>query len=143
MGRLAPEEEPLEAQPDEETVTLGPDEGEEDEMTPAESPSWKKKRRDRCESDSDTLEDLQLWQEQEEYLPEVLPPEVLGSNVQLDPPGAAFHFCAGCNEQQFAHGRCGEGSSLHGGRAGSCGPESGGAPPTGWKRTGNGPCHCC
>ena len=51
-------------------------------MTPAESPEWRRKRRTRRDSDSDTsvkaLEDLQLWQEQEEHLPEVLPPEVLG-----------------------------------------------------------------
>ena len=46
------------------------------------SPSWRRKRRDRRDSDSDSslkaVEDLQLWEQQEESLPEVLPPEVLG-----------------------------------------------------------------
>ena len=46
------------------------------------SPRWRRSRKDRRDSDSDSsrkaLEDLQMWQEQEEALPEVLPSEVLG-----------------------------------------------------------------
>ena len=39
---------------DEETETVGPEDGDEAELTPAESPGWRKKRRDRRDSDSDT-----------------------------------------------------------------------------------------
>ncbi|CAE7024865.1 unnamed protein product, partial [Symbiodinium sp. CCMP2456] len=80
------EEEPhAEAQPDareqEETETIGPEDDEEEVIRDG-SPSWRRRRRDRRDSDSDdsqkALADLHMWQEQEEHLPEVLPPEVLG-----------------------------------------------------------------
>ena len=75
------EEQPTD--PRDETETVGPGaEDEEEELAEASSPSWRKTRRDRRDSDSDSslkaVEDLQLWEQQEESLPEVLPPEVLG-----------------------------------------------------------------
>ncbi|CAE7347134.1 RE1 [Symbiodinium sp. KB8] len=75
------EEQPTEQRDETETVGPGADD-EEEELADASSPSWRRKRRDRRDSDSDSslkaVEDLQLWEQQEESLPEVLPPEVLG-----------------------------------------------------------------
>ncbi|CAE7325309.1 RE1 [Symbiodinium microadriaticum] len=66
-------------QDEEETRTEGPAEEELVEESPS---SWRRRKTRRDSEDSDTsakaLEDLQLWDAQEEQLPEVLPTEVLG-----------------------------------------------------------------
>ena len=76
------EEQPADQRDETETVGPGGAEDDDEELAAADSPASRRKRRDRRDSDSDSsmkaVEDLQLWDQQEESLPEVLPPEVLG-----------------------------------------------------------------
>ena len=79
------EEQPADARDETETVGPEEDEGDEEELATHDSPSsWRRKKKERRDRDSDSdsslkaVEDLRLWEQQEEALPEVLPPEVLG-----------------------------------------------------------------
>ena len=67
---------------DEETATIGPDENDDEELGRDPSTPSARRPRKRKDSESDNsekaLEDVKLWDQEEEHLPDVLPSELLG-----------------------------------------------------------------